>query len=96
MLSPRRFILRESNSAFRFTGFQSQRPVGRRAGKNHANGPLAAILRQRLKKGIKRAGRCTGSARGRIFRTPLEKEAGVGRYHVNLIGLDAEIIGHLQ
>ena len=65
-----RVVLGESDSAFRLDRLQPQRAVGRGAGKNHADGPLALVLRQRLEKEIDRTMRATPCARGCSFKTP--------------------------
>ena len=50
-----RIVLRERDPALGLDRLQSQRAVGRRAGKHHADGPLALVLRQRLEKEIDRS-----------------------------------------
>ena len=50
----RGIVLRERDAALGLDRLQPQRAVGRRAGEDHADGPLALVLRQRLEERIDR------------------------------------------
>lgn len=93
----RRLILREGNAALGLDGFQSQRAVRRRAGQNHANGPLALVLRQRLKKDIDDPLRAAGLlARMKFQPSLLDGQVRIGRNDVHVVGLHPQIVRDLS
>ena len=57
-----RVVLREGDAALGLDRLQPQRAVGGRAGQNHADGPLALVLRQRFKKDDRSADAACASA----------------------------------
>jgi hypothetical protein len=91
-----RFILRERNPALSFDGLQSQRAIGRRAGKDHADGPLPLVLGQRFKKEIDGTRRRAGLLARLKFQNALcHAQVGVGRNDIDVIGLHRQIVRDL-
>ena len=91
-----RIILRERDPALGLDGLQPQRAVGGRAGKNHADGPLALVLRQRFEKEIDRAmRRARLRARLKLQHALRDAQVRVGRNDIDVIGLDPQIVRDL-
>ena len=63
-------VLREGNAPLSLDGLQAHRAVGGGAGKNHPDGTVALIARQRLEKEIDRPIRCPRLGAGTRVNTP--------------------------
>ena len=91
-----RIILRERDPALGFDGLESQRAVGRRAGKDHTDRTLALILRQRLEKEINGTmRRARLRARLEFQNAPRDAQVGIGRNDINAIRLHSLIVRYL-
>jgi hypothetical protein len=93
---PRRVILRKRNAPFGLDRLQTERPVARRPGQNHANGQVTSVLGQRFEKAI------NGAWRRAFLRAGAERQAArrdaqvrVGGNDVHVIWLDRQVVRDL-
>lgn len=84
-------LLCKGDAAFVLDGFDSERPIGIAAGKNHADGRIAPICCERFEQ---RIGRHVSRGRARACneaQTPIaHRKSGIRWNDVDVIGLDGE------
>ena len=91
-----RIVLREGDAAFGLDGLQPERAVGRGAGEDDPDGAFVLVLGQRLEKEVDRAQRRARLlARLQLQHARANAQLGVGRYDVDVIRLDAQIVRDL-